>query len=65
MLQTLETMQEEKEDSTAALREFAVPGIIIDSQSKFDGNVSRDFMKLREISPHHFSFFELTSVSLE
>ncbi len=27
VLQTLETMQEDKEDSTAALREFAVPGV--------------------------------------
>ncbi len=37
----------------------------IDSRSKCDGNVSRDSMKIRKISPHHFSFFELTPVSLE
>jgi hypothetical protein len=33
----------------------------IDRQSQFDGNVSRDFMKLREISPQHFLFFEAFS----
>jgi hypothetical protein len=33
VLQTLR-MQEEKEDSTAALREFAVPGVIIDTVNK-------------------------------